>query len=207
MMWHKVLLMTACMTAFGLPEQAVAEADHTLSIDGTVIDLPMNEDVVATLKDGRSVTLRLALKPLLSYTAKGVRFQYPSGMSVSSREIDPGITQHMVATATGTLLILQTYDDIDTTTLVDLMTGKMTDDDVAAGATRDTQPHSRRLADGTDITGTLTHLKATRDDVLVEVLAKRQGKGGALLITRHDRLSSPEDNKLIDIFWRSVQLD
>ena len=56
--------------------------------------------------------------------------------------------QHMIATATGTVLILQTYDDIDTTGLITLMTGKMTDDDVAAGATRDTKPHTRRLPDG-----------------------------------------------------------
>jgi hypothetical protein len=193
--------------AFVMPHPAMAGADHTLTIDGTTLDLPIGEDVTTTLKDGRTVTLRLALKPVLSYQAKGVAFQYPSGLSVSARKIDGGITQHMIATATGTMLILQTYDDINTATLIDLMTGKMTDDDVSAGATRDTKPHIRRLQDGTEIAGTRTTLKATSDNVVGEVLAKRQGRGGALLITRHDLFSSPEDGGLIETFWSSLKLD
>ena len=206
-MWHKVLIAMVSTLALVIPHPASAGVDHTLTIDGATIDLPIGEDVTTTLKDGRTVTLRLALKPVLSYAAKGLAFQYPSGLSVSAREIDRGITQHMIATATGTMLILQTYDDINTTTLIDLMTGKMTDDDVSAGATRETKPHTRWLQDGSEISGTRTTLRASSDDVVVEVLAKRQGKGGALLITRHDVLSSPEDAGLIATFWSTLKLD
>ena len=205
--WHKVLIAMFLALAPEIPHPALAGADHTITIEGTTIDMPIGEDVTTTLKDGRTVTLRLALKPLLSYQAKGAAFQHPSGLTVSAKKIDGGITQHMVATATGTMLILQTYDDIDTTTLIDLMTCKMTDDDVSAGAARETKPNTRHLQDGTEIAGSRTTLKATSDDVVVEVLAKRQGKGGVLLITRHDLFSSPEDAGLIETFWATLKLD
>ena len=113
---------------------AVAGADYTLTLDGKNHDIELGTEQTIIQPDGTKLQLKLEKKAFVTFTVSGVSFEHPGNLTVASQEIDPGIMQHLLATATGSLILVQTYDDLDATSLVDLMTGKMTDDDVAAGA-------------------------------------------------------------------------
>jgi hypothetical protein len=201
MIWISLILLLAA-----LPNSACAEGNFTLTINGQTVDLNLDTEQKLRLPNGTEVSLTLARKANSNFTTKGLAFEYPGNLNVATSEIDKNTYQHMMASALGTVILVQTYPDLDATQLVDLMTGKMTDEDVAGGDQRETLPHSRTLADGTVVKGTRSTLKGPGDDAVVEVLGIRQGQGGTMLITRFDRDTAPEEEKIIERFWATLNL-
>lgn len=198
------MVLTLLLTAW--PGPAWAEGNFTLTINDQTVELNLDTEQKLKLPDGTEVTLKLARKANSIFTARGLAFEYPGNLNVATNEIGKNTFQHMLASALGTVILVQTYTDLDATQLVDLMTGKMTDVDVAGGDLRETLPHSRTLADGTVVTGTRSTLKGPSDDAVVEVLGIRQGQGGTMLITRFDRDTAPEEEKIIERFWVTLSL-
>lgn len=189
-----------------LPLQQAQAGNYNLTVNGTTLELDLGTEQKLKLPDGQELTLKLDRKTASLFAADGLAFEYPSQFNVATSEVSKGIFQHLMATALGTVILVQTYNDMDATTLVDFMTGKMTDDDVASGSTRETKPHSRTLADGTVLTGTRSTLKRANDDVVVEVLGASKGKGGVMLITRTDHNIAPDDGAIIERFWATLKL-
>jgi hypothetical protein len=189
------------------PWQQAWAGDYTLTVNGEVLDLDLGSEQKLKLPDGRELTLKLDRKQISTFRTTGLSFDYPSQFNVATSEISSGIYQHLMATAVGTVIIVQTYPDLNATQLVDFMTGKMTDDDVASGSVRETKPHTRAVGNGIILTGSISTLKRAGDDVIVEVLGARQGRGGVMLITRTDRITAPDDAAIIERFWSSLKLD
>ena len=198
------IVLTGLLVA--VPSCVWANGNYVLTINGAKFELDLDAEQKQKLPDGSEVILKLERKSTSTFTTTGVRFEYPGSLNVATTEISKGTYQHMLASARGTVILVQTYPDIDASQLVDLMTAKMTDDDVAAGEQRETKPFSRTLADGTVVTGTLSTLKAPGNDAIVEVLAIRQGRGGTMLITRTDRDIAPDEGSIIERFWASLSL-
>jgi hypothetical protein len=185
---------------------AWAEGNYTLTINDTTLELDLGTEQKLKLPNGQELTLKLNRKSTSTFTGIGMSFEYPGTLSVATSEIDKTIMQHLVVSARGTLILVQTYGDIDATQLIDLMTGKMTDDDVSAGDKRQTTPHSRTLADGTVLNGTRSTLKGPGDDGVIEVLAAKQGRGGVMVITRIDYDTAPDEKSIIERFWSTLAL-
>jgi hypothetical protein len=197
----------AVLTLLGvLPVSPAQAGNYTLNINGSTVELDIGAEQKLRLPDGKELVLKLDRKPANIFTGNGVSFEYPSQFNVATSEVSPGIYQHLVATALGTLILVQTYPDMDATTLVDLMTGKMTDDSVTSGYIRETKPHSRTLVDRTVLTGTLSTLKRTNDDAVIEVLGVRRGRGGVMMITRTDRITAPDEGAIIERFWSTLRI-
>jgi hypothetical protein len=204
----RVVVSGLAVLAFLGAANVRAEGDYTLTINGQAQDLELGKDKVVTLPDGAIITLKVERKEFVTYSRTGFSFEHPGSLAVASRELDRGLWQHFLASPEGTLVMIQTYDDVDTTTLVDLMMGKMTDDDVAAGAAREISADTRTLSNGAVISGKSATLKKPGDDVLVEVLAKKQGAGGAIVMTRIDHASdSALDAAMIERFWATLKVD
>jgi hypothetical protein len=197
-------LVTLCLLGFW-PHHAWS-GDYTLSVNGEILELDLGSEQKLKLPGGQELTLKLDRKQTSTFRVSGLSFEYPSQFNVATSEISSGIFQHLLATAVGTVVIVQTYPDLNATQLVDFMTSKMTDDDVASGSLRETKPHTRTLADGTVLTGTISTLKRAGDDVIVEVLGARQGRGGIMLMTRTDRITAPDDGAIIERFWATLDL-
>jgi hypothetical protein len=201
--WKLVLL---CILALW-PQQQAWASDYTLSVNGQILDLDLGSEQKLKLPNGEELTLKLDRKQTSTFRTTGLSFDYPSQFNVATSEVSSGIFQHLLATALGTVIIVQTYPDLNATQLVDFMTGKMTDDDVASGSVRETKPHTRTLSNGTVLTGSISTLKRARDDVIVEVLGARQGRGGVMLMTRTDQMIAPDDGAIIERFWATLELD
>lgn len=185
---------------------AWADGNYKLTINGTTIELDLDAEQSLTLPSGPKLTLKLERKVANIFTAKGVSFEHPGSLNVATSEITKNITQHLMASALGSLIIVQTYVDLDASQLVDLMTGKMTENDVAGGATIDTKPFSRTLGDGRVVKGTRSTLKAVGSEAIVEVLAIKQGQGGRMMITRIDPGIALDEGTIIERFWQTLVL-
>jgi hypothetical protein len=183
---------------------ALAADEFDLTIDGETITLEAGQEKTATLKDGRSTTLKLERKKTQTFEHPAFSFQHPGQFTVASKEIERGITQHIIVSATGTMVLVQVYDSIDPSMLVALMTKEVTDEDVAGGAVKDTQPHRVTLNNAVELAGERSILKAASDEIIVDVLARAVGRGGVLVVTRHDIYTSPEDKPMLDQFWSTL---
>jgi hypothetical protein len=192
------------LALFSIP--AWADGNYKLTVNGTTIELDLDSEQNLTLPNGPQLTLKLERKATNIFTAKGVSFEHPGSLNVATSEISKNITQHLMASALGSLIIVQTYADLDASQLVELMTGKMTENDVAGGATIDTKPFTRTLADGRLVKGTRTTLKAVGSEAIVEVLAIKQGQGGRMMITRIDPGIAPDESTIIERFWQTLVL-
>jgi hypothetical protein len=185
---------------------AWADGNYKLTINGTTIELDLDSEQNLTLPNGPQLKLKLERKATNIFTAKGVSFEHPGSLNVATSEISKNITQHLMASALGSLIIVQNYVDIDASQLVELMTGKMTENDVAGGATIDTKPFTRTLADGRLVKGTRSTLKSVGSEAIVEVLAIKQGQGGRMMITRIDPGIAPDEGAIIERFWQTLVL-
>jgi hypothetical protein len=198
------LFWVLLMCVLGGVAQAHAADEFDLTVDGETLNIIAGEDKVVTLKDGRAITLRVARKQNLTYEQPLFSFQHPGQLSVTSKEISSGIMQHLLVTATGTMILLQVYDDIEPNFMIKLITREMTEDDVATGATIETQPHAVKLVNGVELVGERSLLKGIDDDLTVDVVGFGIKRGGVLVVTRYDSATSPEDKPLLEQFWSTL---
>jgi hypothetical protein len=194
--------------ALALACSGVATAqDFTLEVDGQRIDLQLGVEKRITLRGGQDVRLKLGRSAVSRFAGKGFAFRHPGELSVAQRDLGDGIVQYFLSSATGTLVIVQTYADVDPATMVDTMLDTMTDEDIAAGAKFESKPHEQKLASGKLVKGKRGRLLAKDDDVTLDVMAWPKGAGGILMITMHDRITSPDEAAIIEQFWTSLQLE
>jgi hypothetical protein len=204
--WRPVI---GSIAAIGLACGAVAAEDakdYSLSIDGTEIGINVDETVTATTKSGASVALKLTRRPFAVFKSARASFEYPSGLSVASTSIDKDIRQHLLATATGTLIIVQEYATLDPAPLAQLMVNQMTKDDVAGGSKLSSEPASRSLPDGTELAGMKASVTKKSESAALEVLGYGKANQGVLVITRIDADSVAKDQPIIDRLWSTLKI-
>lgn len=200
-------LLPLALAAWLLPGVAAAQdKTFTLTIGGTPVGIEVGETVTVTLPDGSTTEASLTRNPFSSYRSDQFQFVHPSEFSVTKSDVGDGIVQHLLASALGTIVIVQEYRDIDPSSLVPLMLQEMTKDGVAAGATVSQQPATRLVPDGVTMSG-VTATETGKSDVAdYEILGHGKDGAGLLVITRVDRDNAAQDRTLIDKFWESFRL-
>lgn len=174
-----------------------------LEIGSSSLEIDPGETVEMTLPDGSKAKVTLTANPFRSYTADAFSFAYPSEASVTKSDLGSGVTQHLMATALGTVVIVQTYETLNPSTLVEMLLGQLTQDSIEMGAAVDKEPFSREA--GQTLTGLKAREKGT-DTVDYEVLAHGAGRKGVVVITRIDEENKQADGALLEKFWQSLKV-
>lgn len=197
-----------CITvAAGLAFSGLAWAGgYVLTVDGKATELDLDQDTRIVV-GGKPVSVRLERKAEQTFRGAGFRFDHPSAIQPTSRELSEQIHQIMLTSAEGNGLILQRYDGLDPTALVDLMVAEITDEEVAAGYRRKITAATRTLADGRELRGKLARTETDDRNIERLVVATRDAKGGYLLIAIRDDTIPPADVALLDRFWQTLRLD
>lgn len=191
----------------GLASAAQAEdlKAFRLTIGGQTVEIDAGETVDVDLPGGRTrVTLQRS--EFATHGGGLFSFNYPSNLAVARSEIDRDITQHLMASALGTLVIVQEYTSIDPSSLDELMLNELTKEAVQAGATMRKEETSRTLADGNILSGLKATVTARNDIVEYEVLALGSPDQGVLAVTSIDRDNVAAERQILDTFWRSLAL-
>jgi hypothetical protein len=199
---------TAVLSLGLLASNALAEEskNYTVVIDGQEHAINPGEEVTVTTKAGAKMVIALRQNEFADFRKDSLTFRYPGKLSVAESAIDTDVSQYMMSTATGTLVIIQKYDSINPSSLSTLMLDQLTRESIAAGSSHDRSDHLRKLSDGTEIKGLKGTLKAPGDDYIIEVLAHDEGRGGYIFISQWDKSSSPEDQPMIDMFWSTLKI-
>jgi hypothetical protein len=198
------LLSAACCLSAA---QADTLKGYRLTVDGIAADIDAGESAEITLPDGRKVTARLERNEFATYAGERFSFVHPSAMAVTKTQLTDGIVQHLLATAVGTVVVVQDYAAVNPVSLDQLMLQEMTKETVQAGGELTQQKASRRLADGKELIGLKATVKTRTESVDYEVLGYGGIDQGVMVITRIDADNAGTDQPLIDRFWQSLAID
>lgn len=177
-----------------------------LTIDGVAVDIDPGESVDVTLPDGKKARATLQRNDFATFSGDNFSFVHPSDVPVSKTDLDEHTTQYLMASALGTIVILQEYSAMNPVSLNQLMLQEMTKESVQAGATLTQEPTTRTLADGKELTGIHATVKTRTESADYEVLSFGAVDQGVIMVTRLGAENAKTEGPLIDRFWQSLQI-
>lgn len=202
-------IVVALMTILVFANGAFAREEHKnyqLTIDGKTYDLNLNEEIQVMGKSGKRLTIELRAKPYKEYSDQFVSFQHKSGFSVSSQDLGSGIQQLMLATATGTLIMIQEYSGVEPSSLVAMMLKELTKESVQYGHKMTQETVTRKLKSGVTLKGLKATLKYKGAVSYWEVLAYGKKDTGVLVMTHIDKAYIKTDMEVHSRFWNTLKL-
>ncbi|PLP56074.1 hypothetical protein CYK37_27770 [Mesorhizobium loti] len=179
---------------------------YKLTVDGVSVDIDPGEDATLTLPNGDKARVRLERNAFATFSGGSFSFVHPSGVTVTKTNLSKGIDQHLMASAVGSMVIVQEYSDMNPVMLNQLMLQEITKESVRAGGKLTQKAGSRKLADGKVLTGLTATVKTRTDRVAYEVMSYGTTDQGVIVITSLDDDNAGADRPMIDQFWQSLKL-
>ncbi|RWB00858.1 MAG: hypothetical protein EOQ39_28575 [Mesorhizobium sp.] len=177
-----------------------------LTIDGVTVDIDPGESADVTLPGGKRSKVTLERNDFATFSGSVFSFVHPSNISVTKTDLGDDITQYLMASALGTIVVVQEYGAMNPVSLNQLMLQEMTKESVQAGATLTQEPTTRKLADGKELTGIHAEVKTRTDTADFEIVGFGVADRGLLFITRVAGEDAATEKPLIDKFWQSLKV-
>lgn len=201
--WTAIVAAMLALPSLGLAQE---QKTYRLTIGETAVDINPGESLDVAMPDGKTVKVTLALNEFAAYSSALFSFVHPTSMAIAKTEIDKDIDQHIMASALGTLVIVQEYSSMNPVTLNELMLQELTKESVQAGGELSREPATRKLSDGKELTGLKATVKMRSDEARFEVFSFGTTDQGLVLVTRIDAENVPVDGAMIDKFWESLKI-
>lgn len=186
--------------------QTGAGADYQLTIDGVEQNLTLGKEAIIELKSGIKVPAILKKREFGNFITNYLSFDFPGQYTVASSPVDDTITQHIVVTALGTMMLVQDYEDNLPSGMLEIMYDVMVKEPKALGLDIEKSELTRKIANQDVLTGLQARYKDGDEDVIIDIIATPSGQGGFLIVTMHDKLMLPDESGIIERFWESVTL-
>jgi len=177
-----------------------------LTIDGVTVDIDPGESTDVTLPGGKQSKVTLERNDFATFSGGSFSFVHPSGISVTRTDLGDSIAQYLMASALGTIVVVQEYGKMNPVSLNQLMLQEMTKESVQAGAELTQGPTTRKLADGRELTGIRAEVKTRTDTAYFEIVGFGLADQGLLFITRIAGEDAATEQPLIDKFWESLKV-
>jgi hypothetical protein len=203
---HLIAVFTA-LTWVTSPAFAQSETTHTLEIDGVSQDVKLGTPSKLKLKDGREIEVLLRAKEFAVFSADGASFEHPSFMSVNSSPEDDGMVQHMAVSALGSMMLVQTHDEIDLQELLDTVYAEMVEEPIAMGIQVMKTDITHTLKSNTAIKGYRATYKSADDDVTIDMFTHKGTAKSYFAMSMHDSSTAPAEKTAIDRFWQSLTFE
>ncbi len=181
--------------------------NYVLTIDGKKYEVNLNKEEAFKDKDGKKISIKLQKKPYTQFSDKFLSFQHKSSLGVSSRDLGAGIRQLMSATATGTLIMIQEYDGLEHSGLVETMLKELTKESIDYGYKLSKEKLTRKTASGETLTGLKATLTYRKEASYWEVLAYDKKDSGVLIITQIDKEFMNTDKGVLSVFWKTLEFN
>lgn len=202
----RLLLMLSLMAAITTPVHAgEQDKNYVLTVDGKEIGIDIGDRIEVEAASGQKVEVSLRRAEQVTFRGTMLSFAHRGDLSVSSSAIDKDITQHLLASANGTVIIVQEYAGLDPTSQVELMLTTVTEESVAAGGKLEKSEVARE-AGGRQIKGLKAEVVNGSDKTHVEAYALGSGGKGLVIITQIADDYRDVDQALLDKFWNTLAL-
>lgn len=181
--------------------------DFELTINGKKYDLDLDKEIPVELEDGTKMQVKLEQKEHLTFEGNGFRFEHHKSMLPTVSDLGDGVTQLLLATPTGTGIMIQTYEGLDPNSLVEVMINELTKEEVAVGYTLTKEKTLRKVGDQVFRGANATTTSEAEDEQWVyEVVALGDENGGMVIVTFVEEDNRKVDAKVIERFWKTLAL-
>ena len=196
-----------CLGFFTVQGSAQGDKNYEITVDGKDYEIGIDGTLTAKSAKGDDVVVTLKRKEFATFSGGEFSFEHRSDLSVAASDLDKHLHQYMLASAIGTLIIVQKYDTISPISLTELMMKQLTDDDVKAGSKLAKEKYTITLADGAKMNGLRGHLTNKSDDVDLVIVSADKGDGGIIAITRFNKEVAADEQPIIDRFWKTLKIN
>ncbi len=197
----KAFAITGAMALFA----AVQAADYILTIDGKSSELDLDTPSAITLPDGSKAQARLRKKEFLNFKSEMLSFDHPSRLAPVKTKLSDQISQIMIASACGNIIMLQEYSGVKASAVVDLMIDSLLEEKKKAGYAIEKEKISVKLSDGSEMQGQKSVATKDGDKDVYQVLACEEGGSSFLAVTLLTKNLPKEDAEMFDIFWKTLK--
>jgi hypothetical protein len=180
--------------------------NYILKIDGKAYEIDLGAKATVALADGRKVEVVLEKKLIADFKTSNFSFSHPSHVTPSRTDLGDGVYQTMMATASGTMIMIQEYFGINPSGLVDLMLAELLKEEAEYGYDITKTEASKTLANGKTVTGKLAVSKYRADEYERYVLCYGVRDAGILIMTQVEKAAPRQDLTIIDLFWKSMEI-
>lgn len=201
----RLLVLTGLILGGAAAAAGEGGKNFVLSIDGREVGLDLGETIEVPGANGQTMKVTLKRADQVTFRGGMLSFTHRGDLTVSSTSLDKDITQHLLASANGTVVIVQEYTSLDPTSLLELMLTTITDEPVAAGAKLTKTETSREVA-GRQIKGLKAELVSGSDKTHVEAYTLGGSGKGVVIITQLADDYRDIDQAILDGFWSSLSL-
>ncbi len=132
---------------------AAFAGNYTLKIDGKEHEIDLGAKNTVALSDGRKVEVELEKKTIADFKTDNVVFSHPSHVTPSRTDLGDGIHQTVMATPSGTMVMLQEHSGTNPSGLVDFMLTELLKEEVQYGYDIIKTAAAKQLVDGKMVTG------------------------------------------------------
>ena len=192
--------------ALGLWGSLVLAGNYLLTIDGKPYELDIGELTTATLQNGQKVQVKLEKKDIATFKTEMFSFNHPSDFTPSKIDLGDGVYQTIMATPSGTTVMIQEYMELNPCGLIDMLVTELTKEEVHYGYTITKKDVSKQLAEGHTVTGKLVVSKYRKDENQRNVLCYGGKDAGLIIVTQLDNNTRGEDMAMIDLFWKTLTI-
>ena len=133
-------------------------------------------------------------------------FEFPGQYSVATTQVDETTTQHIIVTASGTMMLVQQYSGSIPDQMLEVMFDTMVEEPKALGYEIEKTDLNRAISNQGVLNGVRAHYKGGDDDVTIDITSTTTKDGGFLILTMIDEASSQDEIPIIEGFWKSVTL-
>jgi hypothetical protein len=181
------------------------DKNYVLTIDGREVGIDLGDSLEVEAGGGQKVKIGLRRAEQITFRGAFLSFAHRGDLAVSTSKLDKDLTQHLLASGNGTVIIVQEYAGLDPTSLLELMLTTITQESIAAGG-KMSKSGTTREAGGRQIQGLKAEVVNGSDKMHVETYALGQSDKGVVIITQIADDYRDIDQALLDGFWKSLQL-
>lgn len=200
----KTRLAVIAMACFAC-SRAIA-GDYILTIDGQKYEVTIGKPATVKLPNGDNIRLTLNKKAIVSFNSENFSFQHPGKLTPSQKDLGDGVSQTIMVSPLGTLVIVQEYTTIDPSRLVDMMLDELTKEEVKYGYHITKSPATRKLSSGAVLQGKMAVSKYRGHEYTRYVLCYKARDAGIMIVTQIEKGAPRDDRVMLETFWKSLQI-
>lgn len=185
---------------------AAIAGNYVLTIDGKPYEIDLGAPATVALQDGRRVQIALEKKDVAIFKTANFAFGHPSFVTPSRRDLGDGVFQTIMTTPSGSLIMVQEYAGIDPSGIVDFVLNALLKEEVQYGYDIKRSDASRKLADGTTISGRRALSRYKNDQYERNVLCHSARDSGITVITQVEKSAPREDLAMVELFWKTLTI-
>ncbi len=191
------------LLTLALSTQLAFAGNYILTINNKQYDVALGETEKIKVGD-QYLNIKVDKKDILTFRTENFSFQHKSKYSPSKTDLGDGIYQTAMVTPLGTAVMIQEYDSLDPTGLVDFMVNEVTKEEKDYGYVVKSSPDSLTLSDGTKLSGKVVVSKYSGSHIKRFFYTYGKKDAGLLFMTQIDYEMAAEDEEVINHFFESL---